>query len=68
MEELDGRLLHLLQKNARKPFTQIAEELDTPDTTINFRTKKLLKREIITRFSALVKPEACGYHDACLLR
>ncbi len=54
MDELDARLLHLLQEDARKPFTQIAEELDTPDTTIHFRTKKLLKREIITRFSTLV--------------
>lgn len=68
IDELDQKLLHHLQEDARKPFTQIAEELETPDTTIHFRTKKLLERGVITRFCALVKPEICGYNDVSLLR
>jgi DNA-binding Lrp family transcriptional regulator len=68
LDELDQKLLYLLQEDARKPFTQIAEEVGRPDTTVHFRTKKLQERGIVTRFAALVEPEACGYHDACLLR
>lgn len=68
LDELDQKLLHLLQEDARKPFTQIAEEVGRPDTTVHFRTKKLQEKGVVTRFAALVEPEACGYHDASLLR
>jgi DNA-binding Lrp family transcriptional regulator len=57
-----------LQRDARTPFTHIGKELELPDTTIHFRTKKLKENNIVSRFAALVCPEAFGYNAAALLR
>ena len=67
MDQLDRDLIRILQKDAKKPFTQIAEELKQPDTTIHFRTRRLRDNNIITRFCALVQPEALGYTQSALL-
>ncbi len=67
MDQLDRDLIRILQKDAKKPFTQIAEELKQPDTTIHFRTRRLRDNNILTRFSALVDPAAFGYTCSALL-
>ncbi|MGY5852747.1 MAG: Lrp/AsnC family transcriptional regulator [Candidatus Thorarchaeota archaeon] len=66
MDELDKSLIKLLQRDARMPFTQIGKELEQPDTTIHFRTRKLRENNIVTRFSALVRPEAVGFTSAAI--
>jgi DNA-binding Lrp family transcriptional regulator len=68
MDELDKTLIYMLQKDARMKFTKIGKELKQPDTTIHFRTKKLLENNIVSRFSALVVPEALGFTTAAILR
>ena len=73
LDELDRRLIRILQRDARTSFVKIAEELSesekpVPDTTIHFRTKKLQKNEVVSRFSALVRPEALGYNDSAIFR
>ena len=67
MDKLDRDLIRILQQDAKKPFTQIAEELELPDTTIHFRVQRLKKNETVTRFCALVRPEALGFTAAALL-
>jgi DNA-binding Lrp family transcriptional regulator len=67
MDQLDRDLIRILQKDAKKPFTQIAEELQQPDTTIHFRTRRLKDNNIVTRFCALIQPEALGYTQSALL-
>jgi DNA-binding Lrp family transcriptional regulator len=73
LDDLDRRLIRILQRDARTPFTHIASELGkegekVPDTTIHFRTKKLIKNNVVSRFAALIRPEALGYHTAAHLR
>ncbi|MFW9932271.1 MAG: Lrp/AsnC family transcriptional regulator [Candidatus Thorarchaeota archaeon] len=74
LDELDRQLIRILQRDARTPFTHIASELSekseekVPDTTIHFRTKKLVKNNVVSRFAALVRPEAFGYHIAALFK
>ncbi|MFW9955581.1 MAG: Lrp/AsnC family transcriptional regulator [Candidatus Thorarchaeota archaeon] len=65
---MDRRLIRILQRDARTPFTHIGKELEEPDTTVHFRTRKLVKNNIVSRFAALVRPEAYGYNAAALLR
>lgn len=67
MDPLDRDLIRILQKDAKRPFTQIAEELNQPDTTIHFRAKRLKENNVVTRFCALVRPEAIGFTTAALL-
>ncbi|MHA1740489.1 MAG: AsnC family transcriptional regulator, partial [Candidatus Thorarchaeota archaeon] len=54
MDELDRSIIRILQRDARLPFTKIAEELGQADTTIHFRTRRMVRNGVITRFSALV--------------
>ena len=68
MDELDEELIRILQKDAKRPFTQIAEELNKIDTTIHYRAKRLETNGTITRFCALIRPEALGYKISALLR
>jgi len=68
LDDLDRKIIRILQRDARIPFTHIATELDQPDTTVHFRTKKLIKKNIVSRFAALVRPEAFGYQNAALVR
>ncbi|OLS25142.1 MAG: putative HTH-type transcriptional regulator [Candidatus Thorarchaeota archaeon AB_25] len=68
MDQLDRDLLHILQKDAKIPFTRIAEELKQPDTTIHFRAKRLKESNTITRYCALVQPEALGYTASAIFR
>ncbi len=68
IDDLDRHLIRILQRDARTPFTHIASELKQPDTTVHFRTKKLIKNNIVSRFAALVHPEAFGYHTAALIK
>jgi len=68
LDDLDRRLIRILQRDARTPFTHIGKELDQPDTTVHFRTKRLVDKDIVSRFAALVRPEALGYNAAALVR
>jgi DNA-binding Lrp family transcriptional regulator len=67
MDELDLELIRILQRDAKTPFTKIAEELDQADTTIHFRTKRLKENNIVSRFAALVRPEALGFTTSALV-
>ncbi|MDF1538010.1 MAG: Lrp/AsnC family transcriptional regulator [Candidatus Thorarchaeota archaeon] len=68
LDDLDRRLIRILQRDARTPFTHIGKELEQPDTTVHFRTKRLADKGIVSRFAALVQPEAMGYNAAALVR
>jgi DNA-binding Lrp family transcriptional regulator len=68
MDQLDRDLLRILQKDAKTPFTRIADELNQPDTTIHFRAKRLKENNTITRYCALVHPEALGYTASAIFR
>ena len=67
MDQLDRDLIRILQQDAKRPFTQIAEELKQPDTTIHFRAKRLKENNTVTRFCALVHPKALGFTVSALL-
>ena len=67
MDQLDRDLIRILQQDAKRPFTQIAEELKQPDTTIHFRAKRLKENKTVTRFCALVQPEALGFTKSALI-
>ena len=68
MDQLDKDLIRILQRDAKTPFTKIAEELKHPDTTIHFRARRLKENNVVSRYCALVRPEALGYHTSALLQ
>jgi DNA-binding Lrp family transcriptional regulator len=53
-DSLDFLLIDELQKNARKPITQLARKLGLPVPTIRDRIKRLEKKGVIMGYSAVI--------------
>lgn len=48
IDDLDLRIIELLQKNGRIPYRDIARTIDAPEATVRYRMKRLLDEGIIT--------------------
>lgn len=56
----DLKILKVLNKDARKPYRAIAEELDVSDATIRNRINRMLKEGVIKQFNVLVDYHKLG--------
>jgi DNA-binding Lrp family transcriptional regulator len=61
MDELDRKILYLLDMNSRRPARQIADILGEKNEKINYRLNKLLKSGLIERCHVEVNPWKVGY-------
>ncbi|MCD6466001.1 Lrp/AsnC family transcriptional regulator [Candidatus Bathyarchaeota archaeon] len=60
IDDIDKEILRMLQDNARVSFRKIAKKLNVSETTIFMRVRKLLRKKVIKRFTAIVSPEMLG--------
>ena len=60
LDEIDKKLLEVLQENCKLNFTQIGHELDIAESTVRYRIERLEKRGIITNYIALINPRMVG--------
>lgn len=60
IDEIDARILDLLQADGRLSNAAIAEQVGLTTSTVFERIKKLEKREIIQRYVAVVDPQKLG--------
>ena len=60
LDEIDMKLLEILQENCKLNFTQIGHELDIAESTVRYRIERLEKRGIITNYIALINPRMVG--------
>lgn len=60
LDEIDKKLLQILQDNCKHNFTQIGNELDIAESTVRYRIERLEKRGIITNYIALINPRMVG--------
>jgi Lrp/AsnC family transcriptional regulator for asnA, asnC and gidA len=60
LDELDKRILKLLQFNCRLSFVDLSRELDVAEATVRFRVNRLVNDGVITRFAALLNPAKVG--------
>jgi len=60
LDEIDKKLLEILQENAKTPYSRIAEALKVSEATVHLRIKKLFRQGVIRRFQAIVDPEKVG--------
>ncbi|WP_435183440.1 Lrp/AsnC family transcriptional regulator [Halobellus sp. EA9] len=51
MDDLDRRILDILRRDARTPYTEIAEQVGTSEGTVRNRVERLLEEGIIERFT-----------------
>ena len=60
LDEIDKKLLMILQENAKTPYSKISSVLGVSEATVHLRIKKLIKLGIIKRFQAIIDPEKVG--------
>ncbi len=60
LDDLDKRILKLLQFNCRLSFAELSRELNVAEATVRFRVNRLVDDGVITRFAALVNPTKVG--------
>ncbi|UPV75030.1 Lrp/AsnC family transcriptional regulator [Halorussus limi] len=51
MDELDREILSILRRDARKPYTEIAEEVGTSEGTVRNRVERMTDDGVIERFT-----------------
>jgi DNA-binding Lrp family transcriptional regulator len=55
MDDLDRRILNILRRDARTPYTEIAEEVATSEGTVRNRVERMLEEGAIERFTVATR-------------
>jgi len=61
IEELDRKILNVLNRDARMSFRRIAKELRISPTTLYTKVKKLEKSGVLKGYIPLIDKESVGY-------
>lgn len=61
IDNLDRSILDILSKNARTPYTEIAEKLIVSPGTIHVRMRKMEEFGVVKGTEIIVDPSAIGY-------
>ncbi|WP_309492377.1 Lrp/AsnC family transcriptional regulator [Candidatus Hecatella orcuttiae] len=56
IDDLDKKIIRMLQEDSRKPFVEIAKELGVSDPTVHARVKKLQETGVIEKFTTVLAP------------
>lgn len=57
LDDLDRAIIRLLKKNAKLTISELAEQLNKPESTTHFRIKKLAEKGVIDRYTILLGKE-----------
>ncbi|MFG2316299.1 Lrp/AsnC family transcriptional regulator [Streptomyces tendae] len=60
-DELDRKIVTALMENARMSFAEIGAEIGLSSTAVKRRVDRLRETEVITGFTATVRPSALGW-------
>lgn len=60
LDDVDRRLLDLLQENARYPATELAERLAVSDNTVHNRMERLEEAGVITGYGTAIDHDRAG--------
>ena len=67
VDDIDRRILDLLRKNARTPFTEMAKIIGVSEGTIRKRVENLERTGVIKRYTVEVDPLKLGYNTITIL-
>lgn len=60
LDEIDYKILEILRRDARTPFTEVGRDLGISDATVHVRVNKMMDAGIIKRYTIVVDEEALG--------
>lgn len=55
MDELDREILDVLRHDARIPYTEIADRVDTSEGTVRNRVERMVETDVIERFTVATR-------------
>lgn len=55
MDDLDRDILAILRRDARTPYTEIAERVGTSEGTVRNRVERMIDEEVIERFTVATR-------------
>jgi DNA-binding Lrp family transcriptional regulator len=55
MDELDRQILNILRRDARTPYTEIADEVGTSEGTVRNRVERMTDEDVIERFTVATR-------------
>jgi len=55
MDDLDRRILNILRRDARTPYTEIADRVGTSEGTVRNRVERLSEEGVIERFTVATR-------------
>lgn len=61
MDDLDRKIIEVLNRDARLSFRDLAKELDTSVGTISSRIKRMEKEGILKGYVPIIDPEKVGF-------
>ena len=67
MDNIDKKILNILQDNDKQSYHKIAKKLNMAASTVHSRVKKMKRSGIIKSFSAIIEPEKVGYNAIAIL-
>ncbi len=67
IDETDKNILKILEKNSRKPFTEIADELNVSEATVRNRVRSLEEQGVINKFTLDIDPNSLGYNMVTII-
>lgn len=67
MDDKDRKIVEMLREDSRRPFTEIAEELDVTEATIRKRVESMEEAGVIEGYSVEVDPKKLGFDTVTLL-
>lgn len=67
LDEIDREVLHALQEDGRISNSDLAKRVGLSRAATHARVRKLERAGIISRYTAIVDPEAVGFELLCLI-
>lgn len=67
VDDVDRRIIEILQKDSRIPNTEIAKKLDISEASVRNRIKDLVEEGIIRKFTVETEPSRLGYDSVALV-
>ena len=67
MDDRDKKIIEILRKNSRTPYTEIAKELKVTEATIRKRIAELERMGVIKKYTVELDPKKMGYESVTIL-
>jgi len=61
IDDIDRKILSILMRNAKLPYTEVAKEVHVSGGTVHVRMKKMEELGIIKGFQLVIDPTKLGY-------